>query len=325
MLSLKSILVGLAGALCISTTAAAMWVVVPTENETREGNSGNSFPFSATQMRYQQMYDGSAFNGANGIIEAIAFRVNRGSGGFVNKMLNVEIRLSHTPVTPDTMSLTFADNIGGDETLVYNGALTISGTDVSTPNPFDIVIDIDDLFSYDGASNLLFDIKILSGLETSLFDSVSTSAGAAFVQRVWSTNVNAATGSSGGDRGLVTAFWFPVPPSIDVDIDIKPNSDRNSIRPSSKGPTPVAVFGSDTFDVAEIDVTTLAFGPAGAPPKEKPGPRVVDVDRDGFDDLLLRFRTHDAGIAVGETMACLTGETFDGMLFAGCDSIQTTR
>ena len=68
---------------------------------------------------------------------------------------------------------------------------------------------------------------------------------------------SATTGSSLG--GL--AFENPVC-VIDVDIDIKPGSDPNSINTRSNGVVPVAILGSATFDVTTIDVTTLTFGTA---------------------------------------------------------------
>ena len=39
--------------------------------------------------------------------------------------------------------------------------------------------------------------------------------------------------------------------------DIKPGSDTNPINPMGRGVIPVALLGSDTFDVADVDVTTL--------------------------------------------------------------------
>ena len=75
--------------------------------------------------------------------------------------------------------------------------------------------------------------------------------------------------------------------------------------------------------MADVDVTTLAFGPDGASPAHAKGGHVWDVNEDGFMDLLSHYRTQEAGIAMGDTEACVTGETFDGMSFQDCDSIKT--
>ena len=97
---------------------------------------------------------------------------------------------------------------------------------------------------------------------------------------------------------------------------------RSVITENSRGVIPVSLLGSETFDVTDIEVRTLAFGPDGAAPVNLKA-HLVDVNGDGFKDLLTHYKTQETGIRSGDTEVCITGELTDGYNFEACDDIRT--
>jgi len=146
-----------------------------------------------------------------------------------------------------------------------------------------------------------------------------------------------ATGDAGGG-GIFDGFpcsefndyRLTIDCGLIVDIDIKPGSYPNSINVKSNGVVPVAILGSETFDVNDVDVTTLRFGPAGAmPAHDLTGAgayidHLQDVNYDGWMDLVAHFRQKETGLMKGDTEATLTGATWGGFPFQGTDSVNTS-
>jgi hypothetical protein len=81
---------------------------------------------------------------------------------------------------------------------------------------------------------------------------------------------------------------------IPVDIDIKPGSCPNPLNMKSKGVLPVAICGTDDFDVTIIDPTTITL--EGVPPVRC---AIEDVTGDGYLDLTLKFDTQVLIAALG--------------------------
>ena len=107
------------------------------------------------------------------------------------------------------------------------------------------------------------------------------------------------------------------------EVDIKPKSDPNSINIKSMGVIPVAILGTSTLNVTDIDVTTLMFENA-SPTHELTkalGKHITNVNNDNWDDLISHYSQKQTGIQCGDTEATITWELLNGTPMEGTDSI----
>ena len=126
---------------------------------------------------------------------------------------------------------------------------------------------------------------------------------------------------------------------IEVDVDIKPQSCPNPLNVKSKGKLPIAILGTSSFDVTEINLETITLAGVshvndGLEDVATPfNGDIEDCDdcteegADGFVDLTLKFQTQDIVTAIGDVDDgdCLTltleGELLDGTPIVGEDIV----
>lgn len=114
---------------------------------------------------------------------------------------------------------------------------------------------------------------------------------------------------------------------IPVEIDIKPGSDPNCFNNNGNGVIPVAILGSISFDVTQIDPETvklegLVIKAVGK--SNKLLASVEDVNGDGYDDLVVKIEDIDGTFSSGDGTAILTGNLYpeyDGTAIEGTDAI----
>lgn len=115
-----------------------------------------------------------------------------------------------------------------------------------------------------------------------------------------------------------------VPPGVSlVDIDIKPGSDPNCFNLNGHGVIPVAILGSDKFDVTNIDQGSLYFGGLEIRVRGNKGPLcgLEYSNADAYLDLVCQFEDDPNNWDAGDAEAVLEGSLFDLTDFGGIGSI----
>jgi hypothetical protein len=182
--------------------------------------TGNQFPFGGFYNgEYQQVYSRSQFSNSITITNLEFFNTAFNSGATAMPSGNWQISLSTTSADWNSLSSTYASNIGADNTMVFNGNLSQPWTFGNT-----LSITLSTPFTYDPANgNLLMDV-VGSGITGPSFDiyfdtngyNSGGSNGNTFLGRAFNGGgVGAVVVDSG--YGLVTEFStnaVPLPPSV---------------------------------------------------------------------------------------------------------------
>jgi hypothetical protein len=187
-----------------------------------------------------------------------------------------------------------------------------------------------------------------AGVDTILVDSVEVEWYQAFAERILETRTEGGYWPRDywGDEILATEWALltlerVAPPRV-VPVDVKPGSCPNPLQLKSKGVLPVAILGTDTVDVGQIDPATVRL--AGVSPlrwsvEDVAAPfypftgksdcvlDCTEAGPDGYLDLSLKFNLQEVVAALGPVTGgqCLvlplTANQFDGEAITGEDVV----
>lgn len=136
--------------------------------------------------------------------------------------------------------------------------------------------------------------------------------------------IGSVTGTLPGleSQGGIDAFAGKLVRESVVAIDIKPGTDPNSVH-LGPGVVPVAILGSDTFDVTTVDPATVVLEGAGVRYRGDGTPMasLEDVNGDGVCDLAVHIEKEALELTPTDVIGELIARTFTGGVVFGFDSV----
>ncbi len=171
---------------------------------------------------------------------------------------HLEARVSATSKDPTNLSWEFAENIGADETLIYNGPITLTTSNsgpAEGPREFDYVLDFETPYYYDpNAGNLLIDFTMrgpATGLPT---DGCCSSAVPLLSRWVWDADPDSQYATWESDSLPIIQFVFTSGVKGDFNGDNVLDSEDIDLLTTAVVMTPTDL----TFDLNDDEVVTDA-------------------------------------------------------------------
>ena len=212
-------------------------IVIPNGFETLEGNSWQNTNMEDTNppgFRQQFIISHLQFESLKGPVLITGIQ-NRPDARVTSRRSftysDVEIRMSTTEKTPETMSTRFANNIGTGETLVYSGDIVLSTEGAKGLKDFEYVIEFETPFYYDPAEgDLVFEFKCHGGFSGTPSNS-PVMDGQWFEDRtmfayISTNNPNATIGTITGDWLFIFRFTYQPVRSAGLEGDV--NGDKKA-------------------------------------------------------------------------------------------------
>jgi hypothetical protein len=202
------------GSVISSNASLTLGIIVPNYSATNQFHGPDGSFNSIT--RQDTVWAASEFPPYPIMISEIRLRPDIDAGGPIAVTLpNTQFSLSTTQAKPDQLSSTISQNIGTNNTLVFNGALSISTSFSTLPNgtkAFDFRIPFQIPFFYDPSQgNLLLDFRNFNGCMPNVGNFMNIAGASDGTSRIYTGDPNGTTAS--GDTGgyVVEIAYSPAP------------------------------------------------------------------------------------------------------------------
>lgn len=121
----------------LATAVVGQTRVIPADRTNTEGFVSHQYPFSYSEVRFQQLWDGAELANTNAVLSGVEFRRDGASATANNaRSWNYTVTAYETLVAPASMTTTWSNNRGANPgTVVLNGAINVPAGNPTYPTP----------------------------------------------------------------------------------------------------------------------------------------------------------------------------------------------
>lgn len=191
--------------------AAAIEAVLPSAYSSIMGESGNNFPHSARNLRYQQVFSGSDV--VDPTVVGLCLRRDDLFGGS-ERTQTLRVLLGPTSLDFTNLGGNFSANYSAAPTEVFAGDVVIpASTGNGTPADFDFCIPFTQSYTHPAGSNIIVEVVNTSLVSGNVArDACSGTAATCTTARAFAFSSTGETAALVQSGGVIMKFLSPEPP-----------------------------------------------------------------------------------------------------------------